>query len=75
MVKLPAKVMQDYRHHLSPEKEQEVQAKIDHIAQYGRIQCAQALAIAKSLSVKPETVGMIADQMGIRVAQCQIGCF
>jgi len=60
---------------LPAEKEQEVRARITSSSEDGRLPCGKALAIANSLKVPAKVVGMIADQMGIRVAQCQLGCF
>ena len=57
------------------ETRQAVEERILKVAREGRLQCPQAMAIAKSLGVSTLLVGQMADQMGIRVSQCQLGCF
>jgi len=41
----------------------------------GRLRCARALAIARRLGVSPGLVGDAANRLGIRIADCQLGCF
>ena len=41
----------------------------------GRIKCAEALAIAKKLKVPTRKVGETMDELGIKIIQCQLGCF
>ena len=41
----------------------------------GSIACAQALALAKELGVTPAAVGGAADDLGIKIRDCQLGCF
>lgn len=41
----------------------------------GYLPCTTAFEIAKKLKVAPLTVGNTADDMGIRVTDCQMGCF
>ncbi|HHY36797.1 MAG TPA: hypothetical protein GX518_03815 [Firmicutes bacterium] len=40
-----------------------------------RLSCPQALALAKRLGVAPIEVGRAADRLGIRIINCQLGCF
>jgi hypothetical protein len=40
-----------------------------------RLPCSLARRIAEELEVKPITVGKIADQMGIKISACELGCF
>ena len=44
-------------------------------AQVGRITCAIAQGIARELGVPDKEVGQTADDMGIRIKDCQLGCF
>ncbi|RJO63188.1 MAG: hypothetical protein C4542_00425 [Dehalococcoidia bacterium] len=37
--------------------------------------CAVALKIAQDVNVPQTAVGMMADKLGIRITNCQIGCF
>jgi len=41
----------------------------------GRISCARAQAIAQTLGVSYRVVGHMADELGIRIRECQLGCF
>lgn len=40
-----------------------------------RISCPEALALADRLGVSPITVGQAANQLGIKIINCQLGCF
>ena len=44
-------------------------------AREGRLPCARALELARELEVPPARVGEIADQLGIKIVACQLGCF
>ena len=41
----------------------------------GRLPCAKAWEIARELGIKHMRVGRAADTLGIRISQCQLGCF
>ena len=41
----------------------------------GKLPCAVALKIAEDLGVSPRKVGDTANELGIRIASCQLGCF
>lgn len=41
----------------------------------GQLPCAVAFKIAKELKVNSREVGQTADKLGIRIVQCQLGCF
>ncbi len=41
----------------------------------GRLPCHQAHAIAQILDVEPLTVGLAANEAGIRISRCQLGLF
>lgn len=41
----------------------------------GRLPCAKAWEIARELGIKRARVGRAADALGIRISQCQLGCF
>ena len=41
----------------------------------GRLPCAIAFKIARKLKVAPKQVGDMANKLGIKVANCQLGCF
>jgi len=44
-------------------------------AQDGRLPCAVAFAIAEELGVPRIQVGQAADEQGIKITDCQLGCF
>ena len=41
----------------------------------GKLPCNHAFAIARILGVEPLTVGMAANEAGIRISRCQLGLF
>ena len=41
----------------------------------GRLPCPMAFKAARKLSIIPRTVGDKADELGIKVSNCQLGCF
>jgi hypothetical protein len=41
----------------------------------GKLPCNRAFAIANQLDVEPLSVGMVANETGIRVSRCQLGLF
>lgn len=40
-----------------------------------RLACADGLAIAERLGVEPIIVGQTANALGIKIVDCQLGCF
>ena len=53
----------------------DVEYEILRTAKDGNINCAQALAIAKKFKVTPKEVGAKIDELGIKIHNCQLGCF
>ena len=41
----------------------------------GNLQCATAFKIAQEANVPKIAVGKMTDRLGIRITNCQIGCF
>ncbi len=41
----------------------------------GKISCASARKIAEKLGLSYREVGAAADKLGIRIKNCQLGCF
>ena len=41
----------------------------------GKLPCAEAFRIAKKVKVAPKEVGDMANELNIRIASCQLGCF
>ena len=52
-----------------------LKSELEHSATEGKISCAQAWAIAKRLGIPKLEVANAAEGMGIRIVQCQLGCF
>jgi len=53
----------------------ELEEKVTSSLVDGQLPCAIAFKIAKELKVSPREVGKTADKLGIRIVQCQLGCF
>jgi len=53
----------------------ELQDEILNASKDGRINCARALGIAKKLKIPPGEVGAKVDELGMRISNCQLGCF
>ena len=62
---------------LQPAQEvgEELQARIRGRAVEGELPCATAWDIAQELTMKRMDVAGAAESMGIRITQCQLGCF
>ena len=45
------------------------------IVQDKRLSCVKALALAKRLKVRPIEIGRAANELGIKITNCQLGCF
>ncbi len=53
----------------------DIEYDILRAAKDGNINCPQALAIAKKHGVLPAEVGKVIDELGIKIRNCQLGCF
>lgn len=53
----------------------ELHDEILNISQNGKMDCAQAFQIARKLSISPKDVGARIDELGIKIHNCQLGCF
>lgn len=49
--------------------------QIKSALQQGCLPCPAAFVIARKLGVKPVAVGDAADRLGVRISNCQLGCF
>jgi hypothetical protein len=56
-------------------KEDEIVAKLREAAKEGKITCAMAQKMAIENKVPMKRVGELLNQMKIKIAQCQLGCF
>ena len=49
--------------------------KIKNESKNGKISCRQALKLAEEAGVSPKELGGLLNEIGIKVATCQLGCF
>ena len=49
--------------------------KIKGQTKNGRISCRQALKLASELEVSPKEIGDLLNELKIKIAGCQLGCF
>jgi hypothetical protein len=64
-------VMGDSGKHVDRALEEDMRASLVD----GRLPCAEAFKIAKKLKVAPRQVGDAANELDIKIANCQLGCF
>jgi hypothetical protein len=55
--------------------DQEILEAIRPLVKSGRIACKDALESARALKVPPARIGRICNAEGIRIVNCQLGCF
>ena len=60
---------------LTDDQKKQAGEQLAKAAEDGRVQCASALAIARSLNVPSREIGKLADMLGLRVCKCQLNCF
>jgi hypothetical protein len=53
----------------------EIKAKVQALATDGKISCKHSLNIADELGVPPRMVGEACNELDIKIAACQLGCF
>ena len=54
---------------------QQVIDRVKQEALNGRLPCKRAFDIAEELGVPPRKVGEAADEAGVKITACQLGCF
>ena len=52
-----------------------ITSRVLKLAQQGYIACSQALQLANELNISPMLVGRAANNAGIKITGCQLGCF
>jgi len=60
---------------MADEKQARLREEVARAAEEGRIACSAALALAGRLGVSPALVGAAANELGIKIKACQLGCF
>ena len=58
-----------------PENEDSISELLKQRATEGRISCEAAWQIAQELGMEKQEVGKAADDLGLRIHSCQLGCF
>jgi hypothetical protein len=53
----------------------EIKEKIMNNTKNGKLSCAAARKIAEELGIPYKEVGAAADQLKIKISNCQLGCF
>ncbi len=53
----------------------ELKEKMIKRAVNGKLSCSSARKIAEELGISYKDVGAAADELGIRIKNCQLGCF
>mgnify|MGYP000338944675 CR=1 FL=1 len=53
----------------------ELETELRHMAPEGLLPCAKAWAVARRLGISKLEVSGAAEALGIRIVQCQLGCF
>jgi hypothetical protein len=53
----------------------EIKARITAAAPEGRIPCAAAFHLAQELKLSRKDLGELLNELKIKIAQCQLGCF
>ena len=60
---------------LSKESLSELESVVKASLKDGYLSCPVAWRIARKFNVTKTTIGVIADRLGIRITNCQLGCF
>ena len=55
--------------------DERVAEEVKRRAPGGRLPCAVALELAAELGVAPLAIGQAANRLGIKITDCQLGCF
>ena len=55
--------------------QEEIIAKLKEAAKDGKIPCAMAFQVAKDGNVSTKEIGNLLNQLKIKIANCQLGCF
>jgi hypothetical protein len=56
-------------------KEEEIIARLKSAAKDGKIPCAVAFKVATECNVSTQEIGNLLNQLKIKIANCQLGCF
>jgi hypothetical protein len=56
-------------------QEEEVKARIMAAAPEGKLACAAAFRLAEELGLSRHDLGELLNELKIKIAHCQLGCF
>lgn len=60
---------------MSEEQRAKVAEELRRRSRQGRITCRAAFEVADLLGVSKRLVGQVADEEGVKIVACQLGCF
>lgn len=60
---------------MQDKQECDVRKALAEASRDGCLPCREALALAERCDVDPRSVKRAADEMGIKIIACQLGCF
>jgi hypothetical protein len=55
--------------------QEDVKSRIKAAAPEGKIACAAAFRLAEELGISRQELGEMFNELKIKIAQCQLGCF
>ena len=60
---------------MEQEKKKSLQERIESEATDNKLPCGKAFMIADELNVSKPEVGDTCNEMGVKIVNCQLGCF
>lgn len=60
---------------MSTVSDEEIKEKISSSLVDGKLLCPVAFKIAQDMGVSPRRIGDAANEMDVKIAACQLGCF
>lgn len=57
------------------EKKEKIRVSLKEQSVGGKISCPLARNISEELNVPYEEVGRVADELGVKISGCELGCF
>ena len=55
--------------------DEELREAIQKQASNGKVRCESMLKLAQETGRPPRQIGLLCDEMNIRISACQLGCF
>jgi len=55
--------------------EDQIRQSIERAAADSRVACGLLLELAERTATPPKRIGQLCNEMGIRISNCQLGCF